>query len=167
MNSIYYFGLMIRLFAIALFIYGVGRLEFVISYTTYSEASPGPGMLFSLSSSVLPVLISVILWFFPLTFAKKILPMTEGSESSISPHSLLTVLVLSIGLYTLYYAIVDSMFWITYANIFVKDEFGSISKVLSNENKSSIVTTIIELALALILVVRAKTISYFMMKVTR
>ncbi len=166
MNSTYYFGIIVRLFSIALFIYGVGKLEFVVNFT-YDERRIGPSLLYSISSSILPVLISIILWFFPLTVAGKILPTTSNSPTSINPHSFLTVLILAIGTYTFYYAVVDSLFWITYVHVFVTDEFGRIQDVLSNENKSNIVVTVMELILALVLLARAKAISNFMINFTR
>jgi len=109
MNSTYYFGIIVRLFSIALFIYGVGKLEFLVNFT-YDERVLGPSLLYSISSSILPVLISIILWFFPLTVAGKILPTTDNSPNSINPHSFLTVLILAIGTYTFYYAVELSRF---------------------------------------------------------
>ena len=158
---------MIRLFAIALLIYGVGRMEYIVNLATYSNSNLGPSTFFAITSSILPILISIILWFFPITVAGKILPFTEDKEIVTNSHTILTTLVLAIGVYTFYNAIVDSMFWVTYANVFVRDEFGNISKVLSNQDKANIIVTILEFILALVLLARAKTISSLLMKFTR
>ena len=167
MNSTYYFGVMVRLFAIALFIYGIGRLELAATFQGYGEDSYSPSFFFSLSSSIIPILISIVLWFFPLTVARKILPSTDETKSDVSPHSLLTVIVLGIGIYMLYFAILDGVFWLMFANVFVKDELGGISKALSNEDKSNIVVTVIEFVLALVLIARAKTIASAMIRFSR
>lgn len=150
---------MIRLFAMTLFIYGVGRLEFVVNFALYFDNSLDPSVVFSLLSSIIPMLIAIMLWFFPLTVARKVLPTTKDDVNKISPHAILTVLILAVGVYTFYYAIVDSIYWITVINVFVRDEFGSISKVLSNQDKASVVVTIIEFVLSLVLLARAKTIA--------
>jgi hypothetical protein len=107
---------MVRLFAIALLIYGIGRLELAASILAYNENVVGPSLFFSLSSSIVPILISIMLWHFPLTVAKKILPPSSEAPTNISPHAFLTVIVIGIGIYTLYYAIVDSVFWLTLNN---------------------------------------------------
>ncbi len=167
MNSIYYFGVMVRLFAIALFVYSVGRLEFIANYASYSENSLGPSIVFSLLSSVLPMLIAFILWFFPLTVARKILPTTEDESNTTNAQSLLTIAVLVIGVYTFYYAIIDSIYWLTIVHVFVRDEFGTISKVLSNQDKANIVVTVIEFVLALVLLARAKTIGHLLTRFAR
>ena len=159
MNSTYYFGVMVRLFAIALFVYGVSRLEYVINFSSYSDSYVDQSIIFSIVSSVLPMVISIIIWFFPLLVAQKILPSSDDSKVEIDAHSLLTVFVLAIGLYAIYYAIADSLYWLTLANVFVRDEFGGISKTFSNQDKSSIVATVIQFLLAVFLLARAKTIA--------
>ena len=74
MNQIYYFGVIVRLFAIALFVFGVGKIELLINFSFYAGSTPNPSALFSALITVLPILISIIIWFFPMTVANKILP---------------------------------------------------------------------------------------------
>ncbi|MCW9015863.1 MAG: hypothetical protein OQJ89_02735, partial [Kangiellaceae bacterium] len=78
---------------------------------------------------------------------------------AISSQSTLTVLILAIGVYTFYYAVVNSIYWITLAHVFVRDEYGGIVKSLSNQDKAHIFSTIIEFILSLVLIAKAKTIS--------
>ncbi len=84
--------------------------------------------------------------------------MNESIEPITAP-AVLTVLVLAIGTYSLYFAISDSAYWITIVHIFVRDEFGNISKTLSNQDKAAIFSTVIELVIAILLIAKAKTIS--------
>jgi hypothetical protein len=94
-----------------------------------------------------------------LTVAKKVLPIVDESKTDISTHAVLTVFILAIGIYTFYYAIIDSIYWITLVHIFVRDEFGNILKVLSNQDKANIVVTVVEFIMAVVLLARAKTIA--------
>jgi len=164
LNPTHYFGIIVRLFAIALFIFGVGRLEYVFNFSSYTETYIGPSIVFSLLSSVLPILISLVIWFFPLTVAKKVLPPTIEKIEPISSLSALTVFVIAIGTFSLYNAISDSVYWITIVHVFVRDEFGNISKLLSNDEKAAILSTVIEFVVAIILIARAKSISRLLMK---
>jgi hypothetical protein len=159
MNSTYYFGVMVRLFSIALFVYGVGKLGYVMTFASNYEGYVGPSTVFSLLSSTLPILISIIIWFFPLTVARSVLPIVDETETTINTLSVLTVFILAIGLYTFYYAIIDGVYWITLVHVFVRDEFGNISKVISNDDKANIVVTVVEFVLAVVLLIRARTIA--------
>lgn len=159
MNPTYYFGIIIRLFAIALFIYGVGKAEILLDFSSHSEYEVRPSTAFSVVKSILPIFISIILWLFPITIARKVLPPTNEQVEAISPSSMLTVFLIALGVYSLYYVLSDFAYWITLAHIFVKDEYGNISKVLTNQDKASIFAAIIEFVIAIVFIAKAKTIS--------
>jgi len=74
-----------------------------------------------------------------------------------------SLIFLAIGTYSLYFAISDSTYWITIVHIFVRDEFGNISKTLSNQDKAAIFSTVIELVIAILLIAKANTISWLLM----
>jgi len=109
LNQIYYFGVIVRLFAIALFIFGIGKMEFLLNFSFYAGNTPRPSVLFSALLSILPILISIVIWFFPLTVARKILPPTEEPFEPISSSSVLTVLILAIGTFSLYNELVTAL----------------------------------------------------------
>ncbi|MCW8880466.1 MAG: hypothetical protein OQK04_20315 [Kangiellaceae bacterium] len=159
MDATYYFGIIVRLFAIILFLFGVEKLQPVFEFGIYADSMVGPSLVFSLISALAPILVAMFIWLFPLSVAKKLLPPTNEQVKAISSQSTLTVLILAIGVYTFYYAVVNSIYWITLAHVFVRDEYGGIVKSLSNQDKAHIFSTIIEFILSLVLIAKAKTIS--------
>lgn len=167
MNPLNYLGVIIRLFSIALFIYGIKELHFLIDYNFGDEIIARPSVIFSLTSSVLPILFSIIIWYFPLMIAKKILPISTEKVEPISSLTMLSVFVITIGVYTLYFAISDGVYWIMLTHIFTRDEYGSIALEFTNENKVNIVATVIEFIMAVFLLGRARTISYMLLKFSK
>lgn len=158
MNQVNYFGVIVRLFAIALFVYGIGRLEVVVSYSN-SASTIQPSIIFSMLSACLPIFISILIWFFPMMIARKILPDPEETLQPISSTSLLTVFVLAIGVYTFYYALVDAIFWLTYVHAFNRDNYGMVELQLTGDNKANIFITAVEFVVSIVIIAKAKTIS--------
>jgi|GEM_PF-1612525 len=159
MNINFYFALIIRLFAIGLVVFSISKIELLLSTLVMPEGTVGPTLWYGLLNVFVPIIIAIVLWFFPFSIARKILPPSDGEGEKLSDISMLTMLIIGIGVYTLYYAIVDGFYWIMFTNIFVYDEFGVINKLITNQDKSSIAATVIELILSVILIARARMIA--------
>ena len=84
----------------------------------------------------------------------------------MSALSILTVLVLAIGLYVFYQAFVDSVYWATLWHMSSQGPNADASLYLMEDNKASIVTTIVELVVSAGLILKAKSLSYRMLRLT-
>lgn len=74
-------------------------------------------------------------------------------------QKLLSVLIITLGLFTLYYGVVDTAYWMLYQKF--------MSDIPSNDqaaNTSAMITTGVELVLSFILIAKAKTIAYYLLK---
>ena len=104
-------GLGIRLFAIAVFLLALSKVAGIAAYflgkDDINEAIIS-GIIF-----IALVLISILLWLFPISIAKKILPIVSEQEIN-SPWTLNDLkeagLVL-IGIYILFYVLSDAIYW--------------------------------------------------------
>lgn len=167
MKPIHYLGLAVRLFAICLMVYGVFNVAALITSFYYSSEFGRFSMRslpLLLVIVALPMLISILLWFFPLTVAHKLLGNEERVFEPISPVNILTILIASIGLFFLYLSLMDSVYWFTSYNF-----LSAMSPTFSfgPEDKAQIVSTAVELAFALILTLRCKSIAKLVAHIAR
>lgn len=168
MKPTHYFAILIRLFAIALAIYAVRQSSFLVDALTNTgwRNNQGP-LVFAWVTVLSPLAISLLLWFFPMTVAASIIrPELNQPFESLSVVNILTVLVLAIGLYTLYYGVSGTIYWLTIWQISTNLDYSN-SSAFGGESKAAMVTTAIELILAVLLVARARMISGLMLKLTR
>ncbi|ACV25953.1 hypothetical protein Kkor_0533 [Kangiella koreensis DSM 16069] len=167
MKPIHYLGLAVRLFAICLMVYGVFNLAAFITSFYYSSEFGGFSMRslpLLLVIVALPMLISFLLWFFPLTVAYKLLGNEEREFEPISPINLLSILIASIGLFFLYLSFMDSVYWFTSYNF-----LSTMSSTFSfgPEQMAQIMSTGVELVFALILTLRCKSIAKLIARIAR
>ena len=67
----------------------------------------------------------------------------------------------------LYYAIVDSMFWLYFLHMSSQNALSDVSLIMSGEDKANLVISIIEVITSLFLVLKSKTISKFILKISK
>ena len=94
------------------------------------------------------VAVCALLWFFPLTIARKLLPaMSEPrSEAAMSGPVALSVGLTLVGVWVLAYALPDAIYWSTWA--IATRRAGSAYVEWGPEQIASIATTVAELVLA-------------------
>ena len=148
-------AIIVRLFAVALFLFSVERaaLLFVAepsdmySYLYYFAVFSG---LFG----------SILLWVFPALVAKKLVPVspTNISHSQQSLNNWYQLAFVSIGMYLLLNAISDLFYWSTYL-LYIKEQ--AINYVFTEdtaENKAAMIVSVFELVLAVIFIFGSKRI---------
>ena len=169
MKSLHYVAIMIRLFAIALLIYSLRRWIFVVEVLIdgqiygirFSE-------IYSIATALIPTLFVILLWTFPLTIANVI--VNEECNKEIKPinaHSFLTVLIIFLGLYFIFYDIIDSIYLFT---LYQATKPGTISDAtisLTDDNVANMVATAVEFILAFILIAKSKTIAFHLLRFSR
>ncbi len=157
MKAHHYVGIGIKLFAIWLFLFSIQNMTLFLENLIYGTIQ---GMAASLTVSSLIyipwLVVAIILWNFPMSIARKIIPPeSDVNPKSISANSLLAVLVSAISLYFLYRSIMDGVYWLALLNL---NEGGTYPS-LSPDNKASIYATLVEFCVAALLFFNSKKIS--------
>lgn len=173
MKPIHYLGLVVRLFAIWLFISGVAEVVSFFEMKSAGKASSMPSFIVMLIT-LIPIIASVYLWFFPLTVAQKLLGQEEKEFEPVNPKSLLTIFVASIGLFFLFRSFIDGVFWLSFyagylsggSHMMTSAEVAFFNAIAASD-KAAIISTIVELVIALLLVVKCRSIAGLMARIAR
>jgi hypothetical protein len=106
-----------------------------------------------------PILAAILLWFFPLTVAGKLIPDTKPEELPIalSGTEIETVAFSILGLWILATAIPDIFHWATFGYLVKASGVGRAQ--LTPENIGNIVGTVVELVIGFWLLFGSKGIA--------
>lgn len=155
-------SLFVRLFAVWLLVEAIQivGIEFALS-----NQSLHANELFILSGILL--LIAALLWVFPLTVARTILPRVEDqSATSISAKETATVACIVLGLWTIVARALPSitrLFW--HALVALHDGSGSWVRTMDQERLLEGSVALVTLIAALFLVFRARDLAAFFLAV--
>jgi len=142
----------------------VGLIEFVVS-TDGAERFTYLGGVVSGIINLAAFVASLILWFFPMTFAKKLLSTeVELPLKAITPNLFIVVTIASLGLLFLYLSISDTIYWFTYWIMLPENVSLTYSADILNENKSATIATGFELVFAFVLITKRKSIAYWLVR---
>ncbi len=105
-------------------------------------------VIWLLAESALPLAVAILLWLFPLTVARKLLPVMRTDRTPISSEGtpLIEIGCTLLGLWLLAAAISDAVYWSAY--LFLAFRLGDVHAI-SPESKGAIIATVVELAVAL------------------
>ncbi len=118
------------------------------------------GIKFWIMVSVMGFLLAtvVLLWKFPLTIARKISPSSQNSDPiSWNSETLIAVGASLLGMYFLYYAITDLVYWL-FIWLYSQNVGGHVVE-LNTEQKVGIIVTCFEVAISMFLIGGAGVIS--------
>ena len=139
-------GIAVRLFAIFLFIY---TLRYASGLLPLAAAPPpnNVSFLFIFVLALFPILAAVLLWFFPLSVAAKIIPNIKAKDKAapLSAPDIEIVAFSVMGLWVLTTAIPDTIYWVTFAFRLKNIDVGTLQ--LSPENIGSMASTVVELVI--------------------
>ena len=103
-------------------------------------------------------LAALLLWKFPNSWAKWIVPYgIEGQKTSWNSRTLVATGSTLLGMYFLYYAGSDLLYWAMVWNY--NREVDGMAIELTAEQRANFVVTVVELLVAILLVVGAKSVS--------
>ncbi|MDH5434894.1 MAG: hypothetical protein OEY19_13200 [Gammaproteobacteria bacterium] len=167
MKPHHYLAIVVRLFAIVLTIMIIrSAILYYPSLISIENESVGFTFYEYLLASIFPLFVALILWFFPIMVSKKILkPELDQSIEPISPHSFFSVIIISIGVYYLFYSISDAIYWLSV--FFVFSHGVDFSMWSSQDSSANVIATIAEFIMSMILIIRGKTIAFYLMKFTK
>jgi len=155
MQPIHIIAILVRLFAVWLFINSIERVALLFIPT------PVESSFYLLHIAAISELLgSIILWNFPTLISKKLVPLEPNSltHDKLSLNDWYRLAFVTLGIFLLLQAISDSFYWLTYMH-FLKEQ--NISYVFSEdtpENKASITSTAFEFALAVVFIFSSKHI---------
>jgi hypothetical protein len=156
MQREHFVAVAIRLFAIFVVIYTLRYGASLLPFVGSSEAARATWTFFAFFA-IPPLLTAAILWLFPLSLARALLPKGTATETktawSIADVQIVALSVL--GVWVLATALPDVFHWVVYGHLMTKYQLGE----LSPENMGNIWATAIELVIGFWLVFGAKGIS--------
>ncbi len=164
MKPIHYLGLVVRLFAIYLMVYGVSNLIQVIFSPVYGFSNED-SLLVALFVAIIPITLAALLWFFPLTVAQKILGAEEREFEPVNPKGILAVLIASVGIFYLFNSIIDGFYWVRLYNMMSEPPYTMMS--LTYDQQAGIAATILEFVLALLMTFFCKSIAKLIARISR
>jgi hypothetical protein len=162
MNKEEIVAIAVRLFAIALALYSFSNLPGMAIFYDQMKMPEATYLFAGLTLSIF--IIAILLWTFPLTVARKILPKSS-SNSKIGDWSyegILTCGFIILGIYFLYHAISDSMYWL-YIWKYSESFEGNRIK-LNTDQLAQIYATMAEFIFTMILIFGSKALSGFLVK---
>lgn len=139
-------GIAVRLFAIFLGLYTLRYVGGILRYTVEPSLS-NVSVTFLFLPALILALVAILLWFFPLTVATKIIPSikTSSAPTSLDAGGIEVIAFSVMGLWVLTTAIPDAFHWITFVYLAKSVNVGNSE--LSPENIGYIVSTIVELVI--------------------
>jgi hypothetical protein len=155
----------LRFLAIVWLLYALNNAYGAFSYLGHQSAPSGAGWVVWLQAG-LQLAICAVLWFFPVTIASKLLPSYSQPPDALNPprwNEWQTLGVICIGLWTLTRAVPDLVYWVT--SMGMSFESDSPVNELAPDQKASFITTLVEIAIGIWLVLGAKGMAAVLFKI--
>lgn len=157
MKPHHYLAIAVRLFAVFLVIYVARTVVNIVAYILFDADVPVGAMS---AVTVTLLIIAVFLWFFPLTIAKGIIrPELDYEIEPLKTHSVLVVLLLSLGVYLGFNAVVDAAYWISLEVMSPLRNTSINAGGLSEDSQANMIATSVELILAFFLILKSRVIA--------
>jgi len=152
-----------RLFAIVLLLFSLKFLATTVGF--YFDTDQFTGLAPILAMVVTMIAIAALLWYFPLTIARKLLPVMKEPRpaSVVDGPTLFSLALMILGVWFLANAVIDLGYWaVLFSSLggSVPEEFG-----LTVEQKGSLLSTVLELLVALLLVFGSTGIRNLLFKI--
>jgi len=169
----------VRILALVIFLYGLKELlpalfmyiDKASNITDTNSLSFYAGMSAVVGLSVSIFIVAPLLWFFPYTTASVILPKEQlkTQEYKWNNENFLSCGLVILGVYFLYYVIVDVVYWVYIVNYPITNTYGVTteytSKTLTANDRALIVSTVVELFLSVFLIFGSNGISRLILKI--
>lgn len=168
MKPSHFLAITVRLFSIVLALYGVRQSSFLIELMGGGINGYAVSWLFAIASTVLPILLAIILWNFPLSVAKSIIKEEiDEPIKPIKPQLILAVLIASISFYFIFYAIVNAVYWATFWKMVEGSQGTQAPLYLNDQNRADMIATAFEFIASFLILLRAKSFAYKLWEITK
>ncbi len=162
MNKEEIVAIAVRLFAVALAIYGLNKLPGMAIFFK-QEGMQGAAYAFAGISSLIFV-IALFLWFFPSSVAAKIIPKSKSPTEAAkwNKEELLTCGFIILGIYFLFYTLSDAIYWFYIWKYSVYFEGTRIE--LNVDQMARIYATVAEFVIVVLLLLGSRGIANMILK---
>ncbi len=152
MQPIHIVAIIVRLFAVGLFIFSIERVAMLFIPTPM-----GSGYFLYYVAAFSGLFGAILLWNFPTLVSRKLVPLepTSLSHDKLSLNDWYRLAFVVLGMFLLLNAIFDLFYWLSYA---IYANKSNIPFEFTTENKASIVATFFEFALSVIFIFSSKHI---------
>jgi hypothetical protein len=142
-------AVLVRLFAVYMLFVVIRAVPALAS--TSAESGDATATIAIAASLVAVGLLTALLWFFPLTIARKLLPAATDSTSgtALGAPAAWSLAICALGLWVLTSALADAVYWIVF--YFRTRELGLELAQYSPGDQAGMAATLVELALGVIL----------------
>lgn len=170
MKSVEIVSVMVRLFAIALFLKATQEallLAEVFSEGKINGMEASPFILAVLSGT--PLLIALILWFFPISVSSSLVkPEMDTPLTPLHMETLTIVTIVGLGIYVLSYSSSDLVYSLTWLHLESRSvDSGSLPSGYSPTATANLVATVFEIIFGLFLISRARYITAKVLELVR
>lgn len=145
-----YIAVATRLFAVYMLFAAIGQIPGMV----VGISQPGGQTWFWLYLLVVAFSLCLVglLWFFPLTVARKLLPVMREprSEQALDAPTAFSIGITLLGLWFLATGLADAVYWLTFW--FRLGQADAFELELTNDQVAAMVTTGVELLIALVLI---------------
>jgi len=157
----------LRVFAIVLWLFALRQFVSVMRYLgNNANEALAPPVFYFVATVAVPIAVGVIIWLFPLTVARSILPGSpDSSLDSLSRSDLYLAAISMLGLFVLSQAVPDLVFWLTHFLIESNMKSQGIAPVSGVETTASFYATLVELGIGAWLLFGSGAIYRFIKKV--
>ena len=150
-----------RLFALFLVVLGFRSLAALVKFAGSPDSTTAL-IAFVVVVALVPLVIAALLWFFPLTVARKLLPVMRTPAPSLSiGGDVMPVALTVMGLWVLATSLSDFVYWLT---LLLYASHSTIPVEFPPEQKARIASTVIELGIGIWLVFGAKGLGSLLLR---
>ena len=144
----------LRVFAIALFLFALNQFVTVaLLASSISEDIPRGVIFLGIATVVVPVVVAILIWRFPLTVAKTIVPTPSNqSLDALDKNDLFVGATIILGLYVLAFGLVDLIYWITRFKIISDVNTQGLSSADNLETTANFYATLVEIGIGVWLI---------------
>lgn len=165
MKLYHYFAVGLKVFAMALLIYGISYLSPLLEiYKTGTVNGIVANSTYYIVNAGLIFFVAGYLWLFPVSTSKWFLgPQQELEVTPISNNDIVTAVVLTIGLYIFAWGIIDLIYWLSFLYLFsgLEPEY----EAMAADSKANIVATVVQLVIGLGMILKSKSLAKAITKV--
>jgi hypothetical protein len=156
----------LRIFAIVLWLFSLRQFVGVMNYLgTNTNDALAPSVFYLVATVLVPIAVGVLVWLFPLSLARSILPGNpDSSLDSLSRSDLYLAAISVLGLFVLSRAVPDLVFWLTRFLVESKMKQQGIVPGSGSETTANFYATLVELGIGTWLVFGSGAIYRFVEK---
>ncbi|KZZ45712.1 hypothetical protein A3759_09005 [Thalassolituus sp. HI0120] len=168
MTNVKYLAIGVRLFAIALAVSAIKNSYYFIQAVIENFGGFNHWPSWFITSVIVPIAFTVILWRFPLLVSHKIIkPELDDKLNPLTVQAFVQVMVAGLGLYFLFYAMVDVIYYLTLFWLSNQPADPDAFMYMNSDTKANIVATAIELLVSAFILFKCRSISVWMMRIGR